>query len=97
MEPFNIKIKYHSNEITLTILPAENNIFKIIYFGGILGAVQLDHEEWYFRPIEEIEAGSLPYYTPGKEGSHIEIELTEFVVEQIGAEISEYLETREVR
>jgi len=35
---FNIKFGYGQKEVTLTILP-QKDYFKIIYFGGIMGAV----------------------------------------------------------
>jgi len=96
MEPFNIRLKCNSDEITLTILPGKPNIYKVIYYGGVLGAIRFDHDEWTLIPRDQLEAGNLPFYEQGKEGEHIEIDLTEYIVEQIGKEIEEYMEARDV-
>lgn len=61
MEPFNIHIHNKDEEVTLTILP-ENNYFKLIYFGGIIGAIKEFDGGWELLPEEEIEAGGLPFY-----------------------------------
>jgi len=61
MEPFNIRIPNNDEEVTLTILP-EQDYFKIIYFGGILGAIKEFEGAWELLPEEEIAAGDLPFY-----------------------------------
>jgi hypothetical protein len=90
MSPFNIKIVYGSNEVTLTVLPTENDYYKIIYFGGILGAVCYDGQDWDLISKEHIDAGDLPFYQPGAIGERIEIELNDQVVDRIGWEIKLY-------
>ncbi len=44
MEAFNIRIGYGENEVTLTILPTSDGYYKVIYYGGILGAVILEND-----------------------------------------------------
>lgn len=61
MEPFNIRIQNNDQEVTLTVLP-ENNYFKLIYFGGIIGAIREFEDGWELLPEEEIEPGALPFY-----------------------------------
>lgn len=87
MEPFNIKIGYGRKEVTLTVLPVPEGYFKIIYYGAILGAVQFEGEDWVLVPADEVVAGGLPLYEPGRNGDKIEIDLSEYTIEQIGREI----------
>lgn len=87
MSAFNIKIRYGSNEVTLTILPLEEHLYKIIYYGGILGAVKKNHLEWDLVPKEDLEAGDLPPYESGSINDRIEIELTDQLADRIGEEI----------
>jgi hypothetical protein len=67
MSPFNIKIEHAGKEITLTIIP-ENDYFKIVYFGAIVGAirkVETDRKieiEWELVEADEVEPGNLPWY-----------------------------------
>ncbi len=61
MEPFNIRITHYGKEITLTINP-ENDYFKIIYYGGIVGAIKKVGEQWELLKEEDIEPGGLPLY-----------------------------------
>lgn len=59
--PFNIKIDHKGKELTLTIIP-EEDYFKIVYFGGIIGAIRKTGSEWELMETEEIEPGDLPWY-----------------------------------
>jgi hypothetical protein len=61
MEPFNIHIQHNDEEVTLTVLP-EKDYFKLIYFGGIIGAIRESEGEWELLEEEEIEAGGLPLF-----------------------------------
>ena len=61
MEPFNIRILHKDEELTLTILP-EKDYFKVVYFGGIVGAMKEVDGAWVLLPEEDIEAGDLPFY-----------------------------------
>lgn len=88
--PFNIKITYGSNEVAVTILPTDEGYYKVVYYGGIIGAVCFDGKDWDLVPSEKIIAGDLPLYTPGPLGERIEIELTDQVADRIGLEISLY-------
>ncbi|HTM99488.1 MAG TPA: hypothetical protein VL088_12115 [Pedobacter sp.] len=87
MEPFNIHIHQNDKEITLTVLP-ENNYFKLIYFGGIIGAIRELDGEWELLPEEEIEPGGLPFYEDKKSFTdQPELILSLPKINQIAAEI----------
>ncbi|WP_432712650.1 hypothetical protein [Pedobacter sp.] len=90
MEPFNIRVGFGKNEVTLTILPTEEGYYKVIYYGGILGAIQYlkDTDSWEQVPPEDVIAGDLPLYRPDLEEERTEIELTEQMIEEIGEEIT---------
>ena len=90
-EPFNIKIGYGENEVTLTILPIEENYYKVIYFGGVMGAVSFNGEDWDLIEKEDVEAGDLPLYEPELKGDRLEIVLDELTVDAIGEEIELYI------
>lgn len=83
---FNIQIDYVGNEVTLTIVP-QDDYFKVIYFGGIMGAVRLVDADWQLIDAEEIEAGDLPLYSPDLKGERLEVVLDDNTVNAIGKEI----------
>lgn len=87
MEPFNVHIRNNEEEITLTILP-EQDYYKIIYFGGIIGAIKEVDGEWELLTEDEIEAGDLPFYDY-KHGidNQPKLELDLPKINQIAAEI----------
>lgn len=89
MEVFNIKIGFGANEVTLTILPAEE-YYKVIYFGGILGAIRLedDNETWEKVPDEEVDPGDLPLYKHDLTADRLDVVLDEHTVHRIGDEIN---------
>jgi hypothetical protein len=89
MEIFNIKIGFGRNEVTLTIVPA-GNYYKVIYYGGILGAVRPedDNETWEKVPDEEIEAGGLPFYKHDLSADRLHVVLDNATVHRIGEEIN---------
>ena len=89
MEVFNIKIGYGKNELTLTILPTQEGYYKVIYYGGILGAVRLENdlETWEKVPEEEIIPGDLPFYQHDLTADRLDIVLDEHTVRRIGEEI----------
>ncbi|MHA4895246.1 hypothetical protein ACXZ1K_10865 [Pedobacter sp. PWIIR3] len=95
MEPFNIKIGYGVNEVTLTILPADNGCYKVIYYGGIIGAVKLDIDDWELVPEEDIIAGDLPFYKHDLSSGRPNIILNEATVDEIGDEIEHILRNEE--
>jgi len=88
MKVFNVKIGFGDNEVTLTILQTEE-YYKIIYYGGILGAIRLedDKETWEKIPDEEIETGDLPLYKHDLTADRLDIVLDERTVQLIGEEI----------
>lgn len=89
MDVFNIKIGFGENELTLTILPTEEGHYKIIYYGGVLGAIRLeaDNETWEKVPEDELEAGDLPFYKHDLTADRLEIVLDDPIVTRIGEEI----------
>jgi len=89
MEVFNIKIGFGEKEQTLTILPSDGGQYKVIYYGGIIGAVRRedDHDGWEKVPDEELEAGDLPFYRHDLYGDRLNIVLDSATVQQIGEEI----------
>jgi hypothetical protein len=91
MKPFNIKIPVKGEEITLTILPADDGIFKIVYYTGILGAVQSTGTpaSWSMVPQEELTAGDLPFYRKAPGSDHPEFELDAVTIEEVGKAIDQ--------
>lgn len=88
MEPFNIKVGFGDNEVTLTILPTDKGYYKVIYYGAVLGAVRLDSGDcWELVPQDALEAGDLPPYEPDLHGSRLEFVFDEIAAEHIGEEI----------
>lgn len=88
MEPFNIRIHHQNQDITLTILP-ENDYYKIIYFGAIVGAIRQLKYDWELVPEEEIEPGNLPPYDhkQGYDTDSPKLELHLYEINQIAGEI----------
>lgn len=87
---FNIKIGYGEKEVTLTILPTDDHYYKVIYFGGIMGALSFNGEEWELIEKEDLESGDLPFYEPKMKGDRLEIVLNEPTINAIGLEIEQY-------
>ena len=91
MEPFNIKIGYGANQVTLTIFPIDEYQYKVIYYGAILGAVKYDIDCWESIPSEELEADDLPLYQHDVNSGRIYLILNEATVDEIGNEIEDLL------
>jgi hypothetical protein len=89
MEPFNIKLPVSGQTATLTILPAEEGSYKIVYYGGVMGAVRapVDGKEWTLVPEEELLAGDLPFYRTKADPDRVKVNLDEETVRRIGQEI----------
>lgn len=89
MEAFNIKIQVVQQPLTLTILPVNPTLFKIIYFGAVLGGVrkQSGEQGWEAVAMEELTAGDLPFYQHDPNADHENLELTGPTIQQIGQEI----------
>jgi len=92
MEPFNIKVGFGENEVTLTILPTEN-FYKVVYYGGILGAIKYENDTdgWELMSREEYTAGDLPFYTQELNSDRLEFVLDDNMVDHIGEEIENKL------
>ena len=92
MEPFNIKVGFSENEVTLTILPTEN-FYKVIYYGAILGAVKYknDTDGWELMSRDEYIAGDLPFYIHDLSSDRLEFVLDDNTVDHIGTEIENAL------
>ncbi|MES2826733.1 MAG: hypothetical protein V4687_01195 [Bacteroidota bacterium] len=95
MDPFNIKIGYGAKEITLTILPTDEHYYKIIYNGGIIGAVKHDIDCWELVPEDDIIAGDLPFYRHDLNSGVPNVILNEATVDEIGDEIEHMLKNEE--
>jgi len=88
MEPFNIKVGFGADEVTLTILPTTEGHYLVTYFGGIIGAVKRDSDEqWEQVPDEEVVASDLPLYSPDLNADRLNFVLCEHTVNLIGEEI----------
>lgn len=93
MEPFNIKINVAEKEITLTILPQDDE-YKIIYFGGIIGALRQENDNLNFIRPEDVVPGSLPLYKYKQTDSaaaETELKLTNEVLRTIKSEVQKTL------
>jgi len=88
MKAFNIHLPSENN-LTLTILFADKQ-FKIIYEGGIIGALKFKANSHQFIPAEEVVAGQLPLYDYKKTYENLDTEpfdLNETRLEEIAAQI----------
>jgi hypothetical protein len=89
MQPFNIKIPVRNEDVTITILPTDQDYFKVVYYGGILGAIHYDKitNKWSLVNPAEVVAGDLPPYTGVLDEERVEIELDSEIIVKIGQEI----------
>lgn len=95
MEAFNIKINVAAKEITLTILPQDDE-YKIIYFGGIIGALKQGKNHFDFVKPENVVPGTLPLYKYKQTESaaaEAELKLTKVVLTAIINEVELVLST----
>ena len=93
MEPFNIRIKYNAQDVTLTILPEADLLFTVVYFGGVLGAIQKLGQDWKLIDHKRIPGTGLPSYKTGYKNSGMAIEMTTDVANKVGAKIEQSLTT----
>jgi len=54
MTAFNIEIDHNDQAIILTVIP-KADYFKIVYLGGILGAIKKQESDWILLKAEEID------------------------------------------
>jgi hypothetical protein len=89
MQPFNIKIPVQNEEVTITILPTDQEYFKVVYYGHVLGAIHYDKNinKWSLVDPSEIIVGDLPPYTGIIEEDRVEIELNSETIVKIGQEV----------
>jgi hypothetical protein len=89
MEPFNIRIPVENQQLTITILPADENVYKVVYYGAILGAIRREPVEqtWLIVPMEELTAGDLPFYQKGLHSDRLDFDLDAETIEVIGTAI----------
>ncbi|RDC56149.1 hypothetical protein DU508_11050 [Pedobacter chinensis] len=92
MTSFNVHIDHNGDNLTLTIIPKED-YFKIVYFGGILGALRKQGTDWILMEESEIDPGELaPFdYKLTPDGVHISLDSHE--INQISEQIEHYLES----
>ena len=78
MKVFNIYIEHNDQQITLTIIP-KDDYFKIMYSGGILGAIRKQGSDWILLEADEIEPGEpAPFdYKQTADGHHITLGVAE--------------------
>lgn len=93
MKPFNINIAIQQQEVTVTILPIAPNEYKVIYYGGILGAIryEVSLKEWQKIPDEDVLASDLPPYHNSLNEERIEFTLNEQNVVSIGQQIATHM------
>lgn len=85
MQPFNIKVNAVGKEITLTILPQDDE-YKIIYFGGIIGGLKQEKDTLNFIKPEDVVPSSLPLYQHKQAESTVveeELALTDDMLQSI--------------
>ena len=88
MNPFNIKITNTGKNFTLTVLPSENGYYKVIYYAGVLTAVQKTRKgDWKLVAKDEIEAGDLPFYLQSNDGDRLEPSLDKTFANAVGSAI----------
>ncbi len=89
MQPFNIKIEVENEYVTLTILPTDEAYFKVVYYGGVLGAIHYDKitQKWNAVNPEAIIAGDLPPYQGIIVENRVEVVLDSPTIVKIGQEI----------
>ncbi|RZL19235.1 MAG: hypothetical protein EOO89_03920 [Pedobacter sp.] len=77
-------------EVTLTIKPSDH-YFKVIYFGGILGAIEKQGGKWIRVAEEAVEAerGDLPPYHHDLEKDEVEVVLDPATIKKIGSLIED--------
>ncbi|WP_431292016.1 hypothetical protein [Pedobacter sp. P26] len=86
MTAFNIEIDHNDQVITLTIIP-KADYFKIVYSGGILGAIKKQESDWILLKAEEIDPGERAHALTGN--SHLSLGVAE--INQISGAIENYL------
>ena len=88
MEAFNIHLANKDN-LALTILFADEQ-YKIIYDGGIIGALTFEGNQHHFIPQEDVEPGQLPLYDYKKTNESITTQAfipTEKEIKEIAEEV----------
>jgi hypothetical protein len=95
MNPFNIKIGYAPNEVTVTILPINEHQYKVIYYAAVLGTLKYDNDCWELLDKTEVEAGDLPYYIHDVNSGNVNVILNDATVDEIGEEIEHHLRSEE--
>lgn len=96
MEPFNIKISFSGQTATLTILPADQGLYKIVYYGAVMGAVRASEngQKWTLVAEEELVAGDLPFYQAAPDSDRVNIRLDDTTVRLIVQEIQNTIPAR---
>lgn len=75
--------------MSLTILPTEKGYYKVIYYAAILTAITQDDDQgWQLLPLEDIEAGDLPFYQHTTDNDRAELKLDEVFANLVGSAIN---------
>ena len=92
MKAFNIHLS-SKNDLALTILFADEQ-YKIIYDGGIIGALSFQGNTHQFIKAEDVVPGQLPLYDYKKTNENTPIEPLELRQNEIEEIATHILETK---
>ncbi len=95
MAPFNIRIKPEEQFVSFTILPTDKGYYKIVYYGAILAAIEQVDNDWRVLPLENIEAGDLPFYQHTADNDRSELKLDKSFTNLVGSAIKAELATQD--
>jgi len=87
MDPFNIVIKAHGEQIDLNIHPQDGVNFKVVYHGGLVGEMFLDNGNWQAVSADDLDSAGYPIYEYDENSGHADILLDEAVIAKIGREL----------
>ncbi len=90
--PFNVRIPVDGEELTFTIIP-EGKAFKVVYFGGILGAIEKRSDSWKPIDADRVPAGDLPLYQFDPLEHPKEVVLNGVIAIQLGEAIEDTSQT----
>jgi hypothetical protein len=91
MVPVNIKIQYQAKEVTLTVIAEDGALYRLLYYGGILGAVERSNNIWILSDPSKVPSGDLPQYRKAHQNNRVELALDNEVANQIGRKIEDHL------
>jgi hypothetical protein len=96
MDPFNIIVNLDGQKFDLNIHPEEAATYKILYNGGLVGAITMgsDGETWTAIPVTELAPElEVPMYEYNGAEDEVRIILEGDHAQQIGRAIAQYVGT----